>query len=167
MKYLLPLLLIPLAGCSSAAPAAPSAAPAPESAAPQTAAASPKPVWSVPPPVTPGTRTAPAASAAPEAVSTTGITVTGAVYGSQGLPLYGAGVSIQSLDPKRPFSNRVIAPKGLYTFTNVPAGVMIKVAGNLRGYEPRSVMATTPAEPPAEPFRVDLTGPYALPKLGE
>lgn len=161
-------LTFALSGCSGAAPSAPTAAPAPDAATtPTSASATPKPVWSVPPPVTPGSKATPSASTAPAPASTEGITVVGTVYGDQGLPLYGAGVYLQSLDPKRPYSNRVTATKGTYTFTNVPAGAMIKVGGNLRNYEPRSTMATTPSAPGPEPFRVDLSGPYALPKLPE
>lgn len=142
----------------------PAAAPAPEASPEAPAATSSRfPTivrGSLPPPRVPTGATAAPADTAPAEGTTV---IAGVVLNDSGNPLYGAGVSVQSLDPQRPYSERVIAEKGRYEIRGVPVGVMVKVAANIRFYDPRSIMHTTSADPAANV--VDFAGPYALPKI--
>lgn len=162
----LPFLLLTtslLAACAGAP--APSAAPAPAEASPE-AASSRFPTivrGSLPPPRVPSSTATPAPASTTAPAPAEGTTViSGLVLSESGNPLYGAGVSVQSLDPQRPFSERVIAEKGRYEIRGVPVGVLVKVGANIRFHDPRSIMHTTSAEPAAN--IVDFAGPFALPK---
>ena len=72
--------------------------------------------------------------------------------------------SVQSLDPKRPFSARVTAAKGFYTVVDVPALTQVKITASIPNYEIRTQMYTTGSDPDPKANRVDFSGPYALPK---
>jgi hypothetical protein len=167
MRPLFPLAACLLTACAATtAPAPPTAGPSPETpgaaATPAAASGAPAIQRSLPPPNYPSPR----ASVAPRpSANTIGVTVTGTVFSDQDLELYNATVSIQSLEPKKPFSFRVKAPKGVYTIAGVPPGVMAKVTAVMFNYEPRTQMVTFVTPEDDAPYRLDFKGPYALPKL--
>jgi hypothetical protein len=160
----LPLLTALLLTACAAAPAAPPAetlAPAPAEVA-GTTGATPTVSRSLPPPNYPSPR--PSTAARPSA-TTIGVTVTGTVYSDQMLELYNATVSLQSLDPKKPFSFRVKAPKGVYTIAGVPPGVNAKVTAVHLNHQPRTQMVTFSQPEDGQPYRLDFKDAYGLPKL--
>ena len=159
-----------LIACLLAACAAPTApvgepAPAPGADVASTEASPsrfPTIVRSLPPPRIPS----PAPSVAPRPSSAThGVTVTGTVFSDGGLELYNATVSLQSLEPTKPFSFRVKAPKEAWTLQGVPPGVMAKVTATALLHAPRTQMITFSDDPSGEPVKLDFSGPYGLPKL--
>lgn len=162
------LLGLSLAACS--APTVPAADETVRPAATPQAAASASPAGpvirrSLPPPNYPSPQASTAASTPSDAPAATGtVTMTGTVYSDGALELYGAHVSVQSLDPKHPFSSRVTALKGRYTVEGVPASTQVRVTASLPGYEIRTQMFTTGTSSAPGANQVDFNGPYALPK---
>lgn len=158
-----PLLALLLTACAAAPAAPPAATPAPVPVdAAGTASTTPTVTRSLPPPNYPSPR--PSTAARPSA-TTIGVTVTGTVYSDQMLELYNATVSLQSLDPKKPFSFRVKAPKGVYTIAGVPPGVNAKVTAVHLNYQPRTQMVTFTQPEDGAPYKLDFKDAYGLPKL--
>jgi hypothetical protein len=158
-----PLLALLLTACAAAPAAPPAAVPAPVPVdAAGTTPVTPTVTRSLPPPNYPSPR--PSTAARPSA-TTIGVTVTGTVYSDQLLELYNATVSLQSLDPKKPFSFRVKAPKGVYTIAGVPPGVNAKVTAVHLNYQPRTQMVTFSQPQDGSPYKLDFRDAYGLPKL--
>lgn len=165
-----PLLALLLTACAAAPAAPPAATPAPVPVdAAGTASTTPTVTRSLPPPNYPSPR--PSTAARPSATTiasrdfVNGVTVTGTVYSDQMLELYNATVSLQSLDPKKPFSFRVKAPKGVYTIAGVPPGVNAKVTAVHLNYQPRTQMVTFTQPEDGAPYKLDFKDAYGLPKL--
>lgn len=163
------LVGLSLAACST--PTTPVADEAVRTAASPQVAATSSPVGpvirrSLPPPNYPSPQASSAGSTTSDAPAAAGtVTMTGTVYSDGQLELYGAHVSVQSLDPKHPFSSRVTALKGAYTVEGVPANTQVRVNASIPGYEVRTQMYTTGSDPTPGANKVDFSGPYALPKL--